>query len=261
MQGLPVSWKAFVRPAQRMKSNPPPDRHRRAVLGLVAGSALLGGCSVSGTSPGAHPRRAMLHEQLIKTDFDHAVEAAQRRIFLSLRRLAEKLYRRNPSEWRKGGSATLEDALVQIFDFDHRWHIEKLGFRRDLDILLAAFEPDYEDDRIMAFSVGLASMIQTAFGNRVGFYLLNELEPQAFYNAARNVEIAAWKLASTRNPDGTPLLLSNEMGEVTNLSFEREIGRIIGLLETLTDLVETKTERMVVRIVQNLATAVFLPIP
>lgn len=50
------------------------------------------------------------------------------------------------------------------------------------------------------------------------------------------------------------------MGEVTNLSFEREFGKIIGILETLTDVLEAKTERTVVRVVQNMATAVFLPL-
>jgi hypothetical protein len=108
--------------------------------------------------------------------------------------------------------------------------------------------------------VGMASMVQAAFGDRVGFYVLNDLSPQGFYNAARNVEIAAWKLASARDGNGEPLLLSNEIGEVTNLSFEREFGRIIGHLEVLSDVVEEKTERTVTRVVQNMATAVFLPV-
>ncbi|MBA4742066.1 MAG: hypothetical protein H2060_05085 [Azoarcus sp.] len=181
-------------------------------------------------------------------------------MFVSLRRLARKLYLRNPREWRKSADS-LDEALGVIFSFDHGWRFEELGERRDIAALMLAFAPDFAGDRVKAFIVGLSSMVQTAFGNQVGFYMLNELEPQAFYNASRNVEIAAWKLATARGPDGMPLLLSNEMGEITNLSFEREFGRIIGILETLTDVVEIKTERTVVRIVQNLATAVFLPIP
>lgn len=239
-----------------------PDPSRRRLLGLLAGSAFLAsGCSVSGTSPGGPRRKAFLHEQFIKTDLDHFAEVSQRRLFLSMRQLAEKLYRRNPREWRKSGAATLEDALVRIFDTNHGWDLAALGGLRDIEALTLAFEPEFAGDRVMAFSVGLASMVQTAYGNRVGFYIVNDLSAQAFYNAARNVEIAAWKLATNRDERGELLLLSNEMGEVQNLSFEREMGRIIGILETMTDIVEIKTERLVVRIVQGMATAVFLPVP
>lgn len=106
----------------------------------------------------------------------------------------------------------------------------------------------------------LASMVQSAFGDREEFYLLDDLDAQHIYNAARNVEIAAWKLANARDAGGDLLLLSNEVGAVTSLSFEREFGRVIGQLEVLPDVVEEKTERTVTRVVQNLATAVFLPV-
>ena len=123
-----------------------------------------------------------------------------------------------------------------------------------------ALHPDYRGDRVLAFIVGLASMVQSAFGDREEFYLLDDLDAQHLYNAARNVEIAAWKLGNATGADGHLLLLSNEMGDVTNLSFERDFGRVIGLLEALSDVVEEKTERTVTRVVQNLATAVFLPV-
>jgi hypothetical protein len=90
--------------------------------------------------------------------------------------------------------------------------------------------------------------------------MLDDLAPQHLYNAARNVEIVAWKLANTRDAAGRLLLLSNEIGEVSNLSFEREFGRVIGLLDALADIVEEETERTVTRVVQNLTTAVFLPV-
>lgn len=93
-----------------------------------------------------------------------------------------------------------------------------------------------------------------------GLYLLDELNAQHLYNAARNVAIAAWKLANARNENGEPLLYSNEIGAVTNLSFEREFGRVIGQLEVLSEVIEQKTERAVLRVVQSLATAVFLPV-
>ena len=167
---------------------------------------------------------------------------------MSLRRLAEKLYRRNPREWRKIGVDGVDTAVARIFDGNHGWRFEELGYRRDIDALQIAFQPEYPGDRVTAFIVGLSSMVQTAFGNKVEFYLLDELDAQRIYNAARNVEIAAWKLASARDASGQPLLLSNEIGEVTNLSFEREFGRIIGQLEVL--YVE-KSQQMLERMMQE----------
>jgi hypothetical protein len=230
-------------------------------LGVLAvGAALLAGCSSPGTAPRDARLPSFAPQHLIKTDVDRFAEASQQRVFASLRRLAEKLYKRNPREWRKSGAAGPDEAVARIFARNHGWRLEELGYRRDIDALQIAFHADYRGDRVAAFIVGLASMVQTAFGDRVEFYLLDELNAQRIYNAARNVEIAAWKLASARDGNGEPLLLSNEIGEVTNLSFEREFGRIIGHLEVLSDVIEEKTERTVTRVVQNMATAVFLPV-
>lgn len=227
-----------------------------AVLVLAAGVA----CSSPGTAPkpGRLPSYAPQH--LVKTDVNRYSDATQQRIFAGLRRLAEKLYKRNPRELRKGDAPSVDDAVARIFDANHRWRIESLGYRRDIEALQVALHPEYRGDRVHAYIVGLASMVQTAFGDREEFYILDDLNAQHIYNAARNVEIAAWKLAAARDPQGQPLLLSNEIGPVSNLSFERDFGRIIGMLEVLSDVVEEKTERTVARVVQNMATAVFLPV-
>lgn len=99
------------------------------------------------------------------------------------------------------------------------------------------------------------------------FFILDDLDAQTLYNAARNVEIAAWKLANARRgqpegdqPAGAPIPLSNEMTPVQNLSFEREFGRLIGSLDLLSQVAADKTNRTVVKVAHSLATAVFLPI-
>ena len=227
---------------------------------VVAAAVALAGCSTPGTAPSAKRERGFDPRQLIKTDINRVAETHQQHIFASLRRLAEKLYKRNPREWRKTGAPSAEAAISRIFDEQHRWRFESLGNRRDLDALRVALHSEFRGDRVQALIVGLGSMVQSAFGDREVFYLLDDLEPQHLYNAARNVEIAAWKLASARDGQGQPLLLSNELGESSNLSFEREFGRIIGLLDALSDVVEEETERTVTRVVQNLTTAVFLPV-
>ena len=78
---------------------------------------------------------------------------------------------------------------------------------------------------------------------------------------ARNVEIAIWKIASSRDARGEPLLLANALTQdAVNLSFEREFGRIIGLLDMLSQVMADKHGRSVTRLTQMVATTLFLPI-
>ncbi len=205
--------------------------------------------------------------QLAKTDVDRMADLHRREAFASLKRLAEKLYRRNPREWRKGGHPSLDAALVQLADPLRAGQSPEPGGRRGTTLLLAGLRDDYAQDRVAAFVGGLNNMIYDAFDGRTEYFILDDLDAQKLYNAARNVEIAAWKLAHARRaqpeadlPAGSPILLSNEMNPVQNLSFEREFGRLIGSLEILSQVAADKSNRTVVKVVHNLATAVFLPI-
>lgn len=234
-------------------------RRARAPVLLLA-ALLSGACSSPGTAPALQRGGGFDVRQLAKTDINRVAETHQMHVLAGVRRLTEKLYRRNPGEWRKSDTGSMEASVSRIFERKHRWRFASLGYRRDIDAMHIALHPDYRGDRVQALAVGLASMVQAALGDRESFYMLDDLEPQHLYNAARNVEIVAWKLANARDREGRLLLLSNEMGEVSNLSFEREFGRIIGLLDVLADIVEEETDRTVARVVQNLATAVFLPV-
>src|SRR5690606_23514875 len=100
-----------------------------------------------------------------------------------------------------------------------------------------------------------------AFRDKTEFFVLDDLDAQSLYNAARNVEIAVWKLSNARTGTGELYVLSNEAaGPIPNLSFEREFGKMIGSLDILSKIVADKTDRTVVKVVQSIATAVFLPI-
>ena len=125
---------------------------------------------------------------------------------------------------------------------------------------MLAFRDDYTGDRVLAYVGGLGSMMQTAFNDKTEFFVLDDLDPQRLYNAARNVEIAVWKLSNTRAAQGEFFLLSNETaGPLRNLSFEREFGKIIGSLDVLSKIIADKENRTIVKVIQSLATAVFLP--
>jgi hypothetical protein len=104
-------------------------------------------------------------------------------------------------------------------------------------------------------------MIVQSYGDKTEIYLTDTLDPQKLYNAARNIEIAAWKLANARDANGQLLLLSNEAaGDVQNLSFEREIGKLIAYQDVMARVSAQRTNRTIRRSVQFIATAVFLPI-
>lgn len=223
----------------------------RALLLAVAAVLVLGGCAASGAfEPG----------QLAKTDVDRVADAHRRDVFAHLRLIAEKLYRRNPREWRKGGQPSMEAALARLFDASPPWRLAELGERRGTEAVLLALAVDYRGDRVAAFVAGLGGMLHDAFNGKTEFFVMDDLDPQRLYNAARNLEIAAWKLAHARGPDGDLLLLSNEIAPVPNLSFEREFGKMIGNLDLLSRIVADKLNRTVVKAIQSMATAVFLPV-
>lgn len=208
--------------------------------------------------------------QLAKTDIDRIADLHRREAFASLKRLAEKLYRRNPREWKKGGHPSVDAALARLTDPVQAGLSPEAvasGARRGPVLLLAGLRDDYPHDRVAAFIGGLNNMAYDAFDGKPEFFVLDDLDAQKLYNAARNVEIAAWKLANARRgqpegdqPAGAPILLSNEMSPVQNLSFEREFGRLIGSLDLLSQVAADKSNRTVVKVVHNLATAMFLPI-
>lgn len=221
---------------------------------------VLAGCAARGTVP-EKQSGGISAAQFAKSDLDRFAEAHQREIFANLRVLAEKLYRRNPAELKKGNRATVAAGVARIFDEPHAWKLEELQGRRGAQAIQLAFQEDYSGDRVLAYIAGVASMIQTAFQDKTEFFVLDELYPQNIYNAARNVEIAVWKLSNARNARSALFLLSNEgVGPVVNLSFEREFGKIIASLDILSKVIADKTNRTVVKVVQSLATAVFLPL-
>ena len=198
---------------------------------------------------------------LAKADVDLVTEVNERESLASARLLMEKLYRRNPRELRKGNSKTMDAALARAFDAQHQFRFAELNNIRGSDAIVLALKPEYAGDRIFAFGVGLASMVFLSYGGKTEFYLTDTLDPQKLYNCARNIEIAAWKLADAHDAHGEPLILSNEIaGDVRNLSFEREFGKMIGYQDVMAQVAAQRTNRTIRRVVQSLATAVFLPI-
>lgn len=223
--------------------------------------ALLTGCAQ--TTEVGNSVSSFEPKQLGKTDIDRVSDIHRREIFASVRVLAEKLYRRNPQEWKKGGYASREAAIDHLLDPRTGWRLSGLGGKRATDAVLLALSADYTGDRVAAFIAGLGDMLNVAFEEKNEFFMFDELNPQKLYNSARNLEIAAWKLANARDAAGNLLLLSN--GAITpqqpaNLSFEREFGKMIGNLDLLSSMIADRGHRTIARTSQSIATAVFLPV-
>jgi hypothetical protein len=71
-----------------------------------------------------------------------------------------------------------------------------------------------------------------------------------------------WRLSNAKKSTGEPLLLSNSIDPngVSNLSFEREFGKLIATQDFIARVIEDKTNRSIRFTVVNAASLVFLPI-
>lgn len=250
------------------RARDPASPVRRRVAGALLLSPLAA-CTTPAPPPtapatGRRPRPGdapFTANELLKSDIDAVADVHLRESMASAQLVMDKLYRRNPRELRKRGAVTVEAAVARAFDPRYHWRFAELSQQRGTAALLIAFRQDFTGDRVFAFGVGLGSMISQAYDDKREFFLTDTLDAQRLYNAARNVEIAAWKLASARDPAGELLLLSNEASApAPNLSIEREIGKLVAYQDTLALVMAQRNNRTIRRFSQGVATAVFLPL-
>ena len=231
--------------------------HRRSLILLPL--AFLAACA---TRMGADGKTQTVVDAryLAKGDIDRVIDTARHEVVDGLFRFAEKLYRRNPREFRKGPAPTLEGAMARLRN-SKRLDFPELGGKRGGTAAMLAFREDYPGDRVLALMAGLLAMVYVAFEDKDDFYILDDLDEQKLYNCARNLETAMWKLSVERTSTGELVLLSNELDPNNrNLSFEREFGRITGVLDFLARVVADKHGRIVSKVAQSVASAVFLPV-
>lgn len=231
---------------------------RRPLL-LALPLAAIGCSSVPQTRGGVRAEPASAGEA-VQSDTNRMATLAMRDNMASLMLLADKLYRRNPAQWRSAGMGSRDAALDQLAVAIRMGRPPaSLQGRRDIAAMATALQPAFEGDRVGAFIYATADMLVVAHGGKTHFNLLDSLEPQHLHNAARNVETAAWLLATRRTAAGHPLLLADEInGGERNLSFEREFGKIIGRLDLLAAYLTEKLLRAAIGYVQGLLGGQFL---
>lgn len=234
----------------------------KPLLPLLLLLPLLGGC-VGGTSGGtqAVKGRDFNIQYLAKTDVDLVTETHQQFALEGLRELAYKLYRRNPSQLRRGRFETPEQAIQALFDPRRTVPFEALQGRTSIDAIRLAFDGAYRGDRVLAYIEGLRSMILLSYDNKTNFFLLDQLDPQRLYHSARNIEVAAWLLYNGRDAHRQLYLISNEyLGPVRNISFERLFGKLAAIQDNMARIVADSTNRQIKNVLQTVASMVFLPI-
>ena len=124
-----------------------------------------------------------------------------------------------------------------------------------------AFNDAYAGDRVAALVFGLLTMVDAAFEHKQEFYVLDSLNEVKLFNSARNMEVAIWKLGHDRNAAGELFLLSNELDPANrNLSYEREFGRVMGLLDFMAKIVADRNGRGLSRLTHSVVSTLFLPV-
>lgn len=232
------------------------------VIVAVLLSTLLVSCARQPSRSTGIPDEQYRVSSLVKTDMGEVIEVNVRESRALLRELMVKLYLRNPRELARSRYAqTIEENVIRLFDLQHQWQFEEFPDIYGADAVVLTFSHDYDGDRVFTLMAGLLYMLMEAYDYRDSFYLFQVPDAQNLYNLARNIEIAIWKLSNDHNENGELFLYSNSLlREEVNLSFERLFGKIIGMQDTMALIISSRTNRTISKVIQQMATAVFLPI-
>lgn len=201
-------------------------------------------------------------DEFFQTSVDRIATLGMRDNLQSLYLLMNKLYLRNPNQWRQSGYPDAVSASREIRQaIENRQPLPALGDRRDLAALSYSLSPEFRGDRVGAFIYAIGSMLVTAHGGRTQFYISDSIDPQFVSNAARNIEKATWLLSQRQDANGVLLLFSNEISEEgSNLSFAVEFGKIVARLDLLTQMLDERYRRIGVNYAQSLLLMNFLPV-
>ncbi|AXA54591.1 hypothetical protein CEQ51_09390 [Pseudomonas thivervalensis] len=239
-------------------------RLRHACMAGLVGVSMLfsGGCSHQQGQDMVTQFSNAKPQEFLQTSVDRMATLAMHDNLQSLYLLMSKLYLRNPEELRKSGFLDARTAEKQVrMAIEQQQPLPTLGGKKDLAALSYAMSPEFLGDRVGAFIYAIGSMLVTAHGNRLEFYMTDTIDPRFVSNAARNIEKATWLLSQRQNKDGTPLLFSNEISEEgSNLSFAVEFGKIVARLDLLTQMLDERYRRIGLNYAQSLLFLNFLPV-
>jgi hypothetical protein len=199
---------------------------------------------------------------IVKSDIDNVLDVHIRGSQRLLKELMIKLYKRNPRELKKTDLKLPQEHIVRLFELEHTWDFPEFEGKYDVEVIKLTFTDEYKGDRVFSFIAGLTSMIMKSYNYQSEFHIFDSVDPQKLYNAARNIEIAVWKLSHNVDSNGELFLYSNSLPteEVVNLSYERLCGKLIATQDNIAKIIANKKNRTITSVMQRMASAIFLPI-
>lgn len=234
---------------------------RRACL-LTGAAALLGlaGCASVRSTERAEP---YANQEWLQSGANRIANLSLRDNLQSIRRVQTTLYRRNPREWRKS-AASIDEATQRAWDAVLKGpDLPELRGATGIDAIRLAFETGpqaYQGDRVAALVVGWASMLKQANGGTWEQTMIDGVNAENSYRAARNFEISLWLISSKTGPDGQPLLLATEISERgRNLVADRELSKVVARLDLLAAQADEKYRRAALDFGQNWVMGVVMP--
>lgn len=246
----------------RVRSHTAVPLRRHCLLLVLLSMLFTSGCSQQQGRDIVGQFREGRPQEFLQTSVDRMATLAMRDNLDSLYLLMNKLYLRNPQELKKSGFLDARTAGKQVrLAIEQQQPLPTLGGKKDLAALSYAMSPQFLGDRVGAFIYAIGSMLVTAHGNRLEFYMTDAINPTFVNNAARNIEKATWILGQRQHESGEPLLFSNELSEEgSNLSFAVEFGKIVARLDLLTQMLDERYRRIGLNYAQSLLFLNFLPV-
>ena len=230
---------------------------------LLAGTAALfglAGCSSVRSTDRAEPYG---NQEWLQSGANRIANLSLRDNLQSIRRVQTTLYRRNPREWRKS-AAGIDEASQRTWDAVLKGpDLPELRGATGIDAIRLAFETGpqaYQGDRVAALVVGWASMLKQANGGTWEQTMIDGVNAENSYRAARNFEISLWLISSKTGPDGQPLLLATEISDRgRNLVADRELSKVVARLDLLAAQADEKYRRAALDFGQNWVMGVVMP--
>jgi len=231
---------------------------RRAWL-IGAGAATLALAACASTQR-AEPYAA---NEWLQSGANRIANLALRDNLQSVRRVQSTLYKRNPREWRKS-AASMDEAAQRAWDAVLKGPpLPELKGAAGIDAIRLAFDTGpqgYQGDRVAALVYGWATMLKQANGDTWDQTMIDGINAENSFRAARNFEISLWLISSKTGPDGQPLLLATEISDRgRNLVADRELSKVVARLDLLAAQADEKYRRAALDFGQNWVMGVVMP--
>jgi hypothetical protein len=230
---------------------------------LLAGMAALlaaAGCSSMRDTQRAEPYS---NHEWLQSGANRIANLSLRDNLQSVRRVQSTLYKRNPREWRKS-AASMDDATQRAWDAVLKGPpLPELKGATGIDAIRMAFDTGpqgFQGDRVAALVVGWATMLKQANGDTWDQTMIDGVNAENSFRAARNFEISLWLISSKAGSDGQPLLLATEISDRgRNLVADRELSKVVARLDLMAAQADEKYRRAALDFGQNWVMGVVMP--